>query len=156
MIKKIAVLLAVLWTALSVQAQENKPKGEHHEQMMKAKVAFFTTQIGLTVEEAQVFWPLYNEFWDELHKIHKDSRKAYKAIVALEELGDYTPEEMNRRLDSYLAHFELEAQVHEKYRKRFEEVLPVSKVVKMYIAEEEFRDEMIRMWKDKEQRRPPR
>ncbi|MBO7278268.1 MAG: hypothetical protein J6U70_01525 [Bacteroidales bacterium] len=160
--KRIAVLLTVLLTAVAVQAQGPKgghdPKGreEHKEQVLKAKIAFFTTEINLSVEEAQAFWPLYNAYWDELQTIHQNTRKAFRAIEALEELGDYTPEEMSRRLDAYLAHFEEEAKVHKAYRARFLEVLSVEKLAKMYVAEEHFRDQMIRMWKDKEERKERR
>lgn len=154
--KKLIVLLTVLLTAITVQAQDHKHREERKEQVKAAKIAFFTEEIGLSVEEAQVFWPLYNAMWDELQEIHHNTRKAFRAIEALEELGDYTVEEMNRRLDAYLGHFEQEAQVHKVYRQRFLEVLPVEKLAKMYVAEEHFRDEMIRMWKDKEQRRSPR
>ena len=94
--KKLIVLLTVLLTAITVQAQDHKHREERKEQVKAAKIAFFTEEMGLSVEEAQVFWPLYNTMWDELQEIHRNTRKAFRAIEALEELGDYTAEEMNR------------------------------------------------------------
>jgi len=36
----------------------NRPTGE---QIQVERIAYFTEQIGLTAEEAQLFWPVYNE-----------------------------------------------------------------------------------------------
>ena len=156
--RTITLLLAILLSMVSVQGQtpENRSKDEHHDRVMKEKIAFFTQEMDLTVEEAQVFWPIYKAYWDELHQIHQSSRKAFKAIEALEELGDYTADEMNRRLDTYLACFDQESDVHKNYRKRFAEVLSVEKVARMFIAEEQFREQMIRNWQDKERKGPRR
>ena len=72
---KITVIALVFATAAAVNAsgQNPPPKDGHHAAAMKEaredflanKVAFFTNALNLTPQEAQVFWPLYNEFWEK-------------------------------------------------------------------------------------------
>ena len=38
------------------------------------QVAWFTKELSLTTEEAQRFWPVYNDYRDELVEVRKDTR----------------------------------------------------------------------------------
>ena len=49
---------------------------------MSEKIAFLTTAIGLTPGEAQAFWPVYNQMWEERGKAQFNVMKAYKALEA--------------------------------------------------------------------------
>ena len=57
-------MIAVMATfaTASSQAQDKQKTGEDwKKKMMSEKVAFFTVELDLTPEEAQKFWPVYNE-----------------------------------------------------------------------------------------------
>lgn len=144
------VLLASCLFSLPLSAQNQEEDGSLKEQIWNAKVAYFTGEIGLTKEESQVFWPIYNEYWKASQQAHRESRKALKAIVALEELGGYTEAEMKSRIDAYVSAVRREGELLDEYKVQFLQALPVGKVARMYVAEEGFRERMIRMWKDKE------
>ena len=45
----------------TASAQPNIPEDNWKKRMMSEKVAFFTVELDLTPEEAQKFWPVYNQ-----------------------------------------------------------------------------------------------
>ena len=55
---------------------ENK---DNWEEIESAKIAFFTTYIGITPEEAKTFWPIYNNYSKESRELHKATRKSLKS-----------------------------------------------------------------------------
>ena len=70
---KIARLIAFLYIALAgfsstsiAQTQEDRK-----EKIEAMKVAFITQKLDLSSKEAQVFWPLYNDYQDKLQALRK-------------------------------------------------------------------------------------
>lgn len=148
-----AVLAAsVLFSA----ASDAQPKGKRdwHEKMKSEKIAFITTELELTPEEAQVFWPVYNQIAEEARKSNKTAAEAFKALTDALEDKAATDDQINKLLDEYLAaklaKKDSEKSEVEKYRK----VLPAKKVAKLYTAEEKFRRHHIRNFKGNNRGKP--
>lgn len=148
-----AVLAAsVLFSA----ASDAQPKGKRdwHEKMKSEKIAFITTELELTPEEAQVFWPVYNQIAEEARKSNKTAAEAFKALTDALEDKSATDDQINKLLDEYLAaklaKKDSEKSEVEKYRK----VLPAKKVAKLYTAEEKFRRHHIRNFKGNNRGKP--
>lgn len=124
-------------------ARKHQMKEEWREKMESARVAFLTSELDLTVQEAEVFWPVYND-------IQKEQRAAFKDVMAAKmalgkALKDGTPaNEIDVLLNSYIQAKEdvqaIESQSVDKYRK----VLPAEKVAKLFLAEEKFKNRQIR------------
>ena len=145
--KNFTILAVLTLLSLSnIQAQP-KQKCNWQEKMMSEKIAFITMELQLTPEEAQVFWPVYNQINQKNKEEQKAMNKAYRAMVKAMEEGSVSDKELNALLDDYLAakqaHKEAGKGDVEKYRK----VLPAKKVVKLYVAEENFRRHHIRNFK---------
>ena len=49
------------------------------------KIAYLTKKLDLTQEEAQKFWPIYNEYTKEIRKARIDARKDNKSELDVEE-----------------------------------------------------------------------
>lgn len=58
------------------QAQEGR--NERKERIKAFKVAFLTERLELTAKEAQVFWPIYNNFEETMDRIHHSERNVFK------------------------------------------------------------------------------
>lgn len=148
--KKFATLLIVLLSALTLSATEkegNCPKGDKNDDQIKsAKIAFFTTYIGLTPAEAKDFWPLYDEYRSECRKCHKRGREILENIKTLDSKGNYQERQMTKLLMEFNEALQKEGELNKLYMNEFLKILPVSKVAKLYLAEEEFRIEMIKTW----------
>ena len=137
------LLMAV---ALFAQPQEQK-RGEEQrkkdfERIQSEKIAFLTQELDLSPEEAQVFWPVYNQCWKEAREAHRKTMEAFGSIRGKkgEEISD---KEMEARLDAYVAAYGAESRVLSDYYSKFKKVLPIRKVAKLYQAEEAFQQRMI-------------
>ncbi len=127
--------------------QDGKGKDEKWKQIESAKIAFFTTELDLSPEEAQVFWPVYNQYMDELWESRKENRSAFRKMRELVESGSYTEAQMKDAINAYLESSKLDDDIQKKYMEKFIVLIPVEKVAKMHLAEEDFRHQMIDMFK---------
>ncbi len=130
--------------------KDGKDKDGRWKQIESAKIAFFTTELDLSPEEAQVFWPVYNQYMDELWQVRKDSREAFHKMRDLVENGNCTEKQMMDAITAYIESCKSDDDVQKKYYDKFVALIPVEKVAKMYLAEEDFRHRMIEMFKKPE------
>ncbi|HIZ85254.1 MAG TPA: hypothetical protein IAC04_02050 [Candidatus Coprenecus stercoravium] len=126
------------------------PDSKNMEQLESAKIGFFTTRMNLTQEEAARFWPVYNEYHKAVCDARKAARDNFKAIKELSNKKNYPEVEMKRLLIKYTEGCAQDDELERLYLDEFLKILPVEKVAAMYIAEEEFRAKMIKMWKKPE------
>lgn len=67
--KMIVALMIGITPLLSLNAQQ---EGGNEDAIESLKIAFLTKQLSLTPEEAQKFWPVYNQYTMELKKMRKE------------------------------------------------------------------------------------
>ena len=72
---KTQILLFFLLSVLAVNAQ---PKDKIRERIKAQRVAFITDRLSLTPDEAQKFWPIYNQFTDEFEGVKKEMNRLRK------------------------------------------------------------------------------
>jgi len=138
--KAVAVMAAFITVSAAAFAQ--KPQGQTdnnwREKLKAEKVGILTTTMELTPEEAQVFWPVYNELDAQKEQCLKDSREAYRALNSALKEGK-SDDEIAGLLAKYtsaqLASADFDATCVAEYSK----VLPAKKVAKLVVAEEKFR-----------------
>lgn len=118
------------------------------EKMMSERVAFLTMEMNLTPEEAQVFWPVYNQINGEKDEAIHNVFKAYKALDEAIKT-EKSEKEISKLLDSYLSAKAAQSEFEKKADEQFRKVLPVSKVAKLYLGEEKFRRQHIRKLHEK-------
>ena len=140
----IAVLALLSFS--NIQAQP-KQKCNWQEKMMSEKIAFITMELQLTPEEAQVFWPVYNQINQKNKEAQKSMNKAYRAMVKALEEGTVSDNELNALLDDYLAAKQAHKEAGKGDADQYHKVLPAKKVAKLYVAEENFRRHHIRNFK---------
>lgn len=91
----------------------------------------------LTPEEAQGFWPVYNQYQSSL----EDVRKQQRPSKAVSSMTDQEAEmQLRKHFEVRLREIDLEKKMVEDLRK----VLPVQKIAKLPMAEREFRANMVR------------
>lgn len=157
--KKFFAFSLCLFAAVALFAQPQGPKPDENqrkrdfERIQAEKIAFITSELDLSPEEAQVFWPVYNQCWKESLESHKKMMDAFDAFRGKkgEELSD---KELEAKLDAYIAASKAHNQVMSDWYPKFREVLPVRKVAKLYQAEEAFQMRMIENLRKHPQRGP--
>jgi len=116
----------------------SQSKDSDREESIKAKkIAFFTEKLNLTPEEAQRFWPVYNDYWKKKNRIIEDRRSLMKECS--EKMGRLSAKETERYADQYIKSHKLEAELLQEFNEKFKRVLPVDKVMKLYFADHEFK-----------------
>lgn len=140
---KIAYLVAALML-LPLCSFGHQPEGQrnHKEQWMAQKIAYLTEVMDLTAEEAQVFWPIYNQAQKEKREAYKAVKQAYASLDKGIQEGK-GKKEIKDLLRQYTAALEATQSIDSKYVTQYERVLPVEKVAKLLIGEETFRRQQI-------------
>ena len=148
--KNIILILLLALTAGMAQAQTPK------ERIEALKISYITRALHLTPEEAQAFWPIYNEYQDKLEVLKKERRAA--TFERWKKDRDLSDREIEEALDQYLAYNRKELDLQETYIEKFKTVLPVKKVAQLSVAEERFKLVLLEELKKRRQmdRRPSR
>ena len=145
--KKI-ILLTILLISASVSgtfAQRHNKRAYMQKIINEEKIPFFTKYLDLTPQEAEKFWPLYNEYTDKKEKIFSDIKSLNKTIRFSQEISEKEAEELNRKyIENQAKLFDLLKEYNEKFKK----VLPVTKVNKIYFVEREFRKYLIKQMRN--------
>jgi len=122
--------------------QDNK----RMQQIQSARIAFFTSEVELTPEEAELFWPLYNKMWKEKESTHNTAQKALrdiqKHIKGEQKLA--TEAELKVLLTRYIDNNAAVGAIDKRYHTEFLAIMSAEKLAKLYKAEEDFRMRMIR------------
>ncbi len=77
------LLISFLFVAYPIFAQENEAKDQDEvienskiaQSIDALKMAYITKELNLSPDEAQKFWPVYNNYSNELKKARKDFRQ---------------------------------------------------------------------------------
>ena len=124
------VFCAITFTGTSAFAQENRPSRERVE---AAKVAFLTDKMGLTAEQAQKFWPLYNEYEAKRRELLKAYRSGYRRNV-----DELTEQEAKARIEGMFVTREKELALEKEYAEKYVRVISNIQLVKLYRSERDF------------------
>lgn len=123
------------------------PSHEARWEKIKAeKVAFLTTQLSLTPAEAQKFWPVYNEMEQQRWDAQKARRDLENKVREAEE--SLSESEIVKLTRDFAGSMAKEGALMSGYNEKLLKVLPAKKVLKLYKAENEFRMNMIRKFRD--------
>ncbi len=121
----------------------SQQKVEHQKQKERIeaqRIAFITDKLELTPTEAQVFWPVYNEYDKKRHELNKGFRKDRRDDNVIEELTDKEALEI---ADQQLVEAQKMLDLRKEYHSRFKSVLPPKKLLKLYDSEREFQKHLI-------------
>lgn len=133
---KKGILIIVMGFTLSfpVSAQDHR---ERYEQIEAIKVAFITSKLDLNTEEAQKFWPVYNNYQKELMELMKKRREDRQK----------TNIDPNDKINADLAYESRMLDLKKKYKKLYLKAIPPEKILLLYQAEREFREHLIKQLK---------
>jgi len=122
--KYLLIILAVFGSYSFTMAQN----GNGREKVQALKVAFITQKLHLTTAEAEKFWPVYNQYDNEIMQLRASSRS-----------GDVLDNEQ-KLLD-----------IRKKYKSSFEKILGPQRLNDLYNAERDFRNVLIQRLKQRGQ-----
>ena len=147
--------LLIFFVSLQVFAQERREERSQlppqrrviihnraaSEQIQVERIAYFSEKIGLTSEEAQVFWPIYNEMDKKRTALFDEKAALLQTFVR--GTNNMTDRQINEHLNRLAAINQQEGALHGEYDAKFRRVLPAQKVMNLYVAEMGFRNYLL-------------
>lgn len=149
MMKKTYMLLISLLLTAAAYAQDIGDEIRNpqvRERVKAARVAYITERLDFTAKESQQFWAINNEYEKEREAI----REKYNASSKLELMSDTEVEQYLRK------RFDMEAELLDlkrSYYERFRRVVPARKIALFQRADREFRLELLRKAKERQEGR---
>lgn len=138
------LLLLVFLSGTTALAQNKpQPKQTGAERVQALRVAFITKRLDLTPAEAQVFWPVYNEYQDKRDALRRQAQENRRKIR--EQADQLTPEELTRLADEEIKFREQDVQLQAELHTKLKTILPPRKLALLYVAEEEFKKELVKL-----------
>ena len=136
-----ATLIAVLFnTAIFAQAPLQPPQGQgdRGEKIEALRIAFISQQLNLTPQEAQKFWPVYNQFHGDMKTLQQNFKMDAKVQLTAEQQLDME----QKKLD-----------LKKKYKGQFEVALGKDKVNQLYNLERQFHEKLKELREQRQQQR---
>ena len=122
-------------------------KAEMKEKLESRKIAFISSELDLSPEEAQAFWPIFNAYQNELEKVRKENMPVKKRW---EEMSD---EDATALIDSRLVMEEKELSLRKTFVKDLKPVLSTKKIARLMMVEREFKSKMLSTIKERYRRK---
>lgn len=147
--------LLTLFTGFSFSQDGPGKKKMTREEIEAEKIAFISTELALTPEEAEKFWPVYNLYAAEIKEVHKERKEYMKEMKFIENLTDDRAYELSELV--FKTHAK-EAEIRLDYLAKFSEILGKKKATKVFMAEEKFKRVLLKRLKGDGQKHdgPPR
>lgn len=120
-------------------AQPGSRWKEKQEKIEAFKIAFITQELNLSPEEAQKFWPVYNQMEEELKVIRKDKWTNRIETGMMLDFDMMSDADIEDALKIEFETSERELAVKKKYFSEYKKVIPMKKVALLYKAEERFK-----------------
>ncbi len=117
------------------------------QELQAQKVGFFTKKLQLTTREAQEFWPVYNDYQVRKNKIIQDRRSTTRFYI--QNFNNLSKKEIEEITEKFIRLMKEESNLFFTYHEKFKEVLPISKVMKIYIAEEQYKTFLLRQLRNR-------
>ena len=117
------------------------PPKEMNDKIQVERIAFFSGKIGLTPEEAQLFWPVYNEMDNKKNRLFEEKATITRRFVKdAKSIGE---KELAELLNRLVVIQQEESKIPADYDAKFRKILSDKKVMELYIAEMEFRSYLL-------------
>ena len=129
------IMLCGINPLFSQGKQQNNQK--RAKEIEAIKIGYITGRLSLSPEESQKFWPVYFQFQKDQAQIITQKRQA-----RLQNAGN--PDQL---IDDDFNYDTKILELKKKYRQEFGKILPPEKVKALYIAERDFREELIKQLK---------
>lgn len=117
------------------------------EKALKAeKVTFITNKLQLTPDEAKVFWPIYDEYWERKISILNERRKIVDEFA--KDMDKLSEADIVNYTNRYVNSNKQEAELLSEFNIKLRAILPPKKIMLLYQSNYEFKDYLLKKVKE--------
>jgi hypothetical protein len=133
--KKLLTIFLLSWITCNALAQDDEVIKDPtaREKIIAARAAYITQRLAFTPDQAEKFWPVYNEYAQKRKDLHLQYRRAKKSgedETALVELG--------------LTIKQQELDLEKEYSERLLKIISAQQLLSLRQAEQDFRKLLLR------------
>jgi hypothetical protein len=132
--KRGVVVLIVMMILSSLRVSAQNP---NLEKLNSYKIAFFTQKLNLTSQEAEKFWPLYNDYQDRKNKIQVERVQMTRDFV--QNGANMSDKDLTEMGEKYFGLEVKEAALSQEFYNNMKVALPPLKILKFYQAENQYK-----------------
>ena len=150
-IKSISAVILVLCMTPNSFGQENnrEMKKEKKEKIEQMKISFITDELELSPDEAQKFWPIYNEMESKIKGEKKSQRKLEKELR--ENPATLSDADNKTKVTAIFDSEQKEIAIKREYYNKIGEQIGYKKSTKLLSLEQKFKRELMKQLKEKKQ-----
>ncbi|MDT0540080.1 MULTISPECIES: hypothetical protein [Croceitalea] len=141
-LNKVGVILLLLLLSYSVTAQ-----GPARDKIKTLKVAYITEQLGLTTNEAQQFWPIYNDHEQKLNRIRSTEREQFQGVQT--DMSIVSDKEADKLILKYLSLQTQKNEIEQKFIADLRPVLSSKKIILLFRAESNFKKRLLQQYRNR-------
>ena len=141
----LAGLACFAFTTANAQGDDGPPSDDRLKEIKAQRSAYITTQLGLSPEQAQQFWPIYNEMDEKREALRRQMRDLMKEG---RKSVDLTENEASQLLEKGHVNRQMELDLERSYSERFKKSIGAVKTLQLNKAEHDFNREVLRKFRD--------
>lgn len=135
--KKIPLVLILAFLTMMVGKAQDTPR----EKLDAYRVGFFTKKMNLTSEEAEKFWPAYNDYQRKKNELQRERIMLVRDFNQNE--SALSDKELTEIGDNLIATLSRENELAQEFHKRLRELLSPDKVIRYYQAENQWKAQLL-------------
>ena len=155
--KKVYYIIPIVMLFLSTAVFSQSKRTKMSRDKIKAyKIAYITEKLNLTEKEAKDFWPLYNDYHSRTNEFIKERLQKIKKEISKTGSVDNLSEQQASTLMKINLHLEKKKyEYSEAYITNLQKIISDKKILKLQIAEREFRRHMFEKFRKKRGKKKP-
>ena len=145
--KRTILLFALTLVSYSLVAQMGRH--QNREKIKSARIAWITSQIELTPNQAEKFWPMYNEYIEKRTQVHKSYRMKRRTI----NIDSASEAEKYQIIELEFEKKQAVIDLEKDYSKKLLAVISTEQLLSLRRAEGEFRKMLLNKLRDRQENR---
>ncbi|SPE78633.1 hypothetical protein FLACOL_02649 [Flavobacterium columnare] len=134
--------IIILFIFLSFQLSSGQEKTEKIEKIKALRIAFISDKLELTPEEAEKFWPVFNQFDSKHFELQRQKKKLMQELN-VNEVTSLSDKEVQNLMDQ---EEKIETEIRQNKRslvKSLQGVIPNQKIIQLRQIEIEFKQKLL-------------
>ena len=143
--KKLIYLIIATWACVTIQAQDldeaQTQNASAKDKIKAARIGLITQRLALTSDQAEKFWPIYNEFTQKRSDLRKQIKEAERNINP----NNPDPKQQQALVDLDMKVKQDELNLEKEYSGKLMTVITAQQMLNLRQAERDFRNIIINM-----------
>lgn len=138
------IVLLLLLISYNINAQKSP-----RERVKAFKIAYITEQLDLTPQEAQKFWPIYNEHEENMEKVNRQEKNLIRDLRQQSTSPDFTDSKAGEYLNDFITVEEKKASLRKQLIVSLKNIIPNKKILTLIKAEADFHKRLVQQLRER-------